>query len=184
MEGRWDYAAPVYCFYWEGQDKSCFRHARLGAEIIVIENRGAEADRFVSVSVSAEIAGRAELHEMAVQDGVMRMRPLPSGVEVDLSFASLPFELEALAAAEPLRIADVTLQVARPEDLIIYKAIAFRPQDQQDIERLVTLYASTLDMARIRETVRKLAAALDEPERLGALDLIVQRVGGLPPQGH
>ena len=39
MEGRWDYAAPLYCFYWEGQDKSCFRHARLGAEIIVIENQ-------------------------------------------------------------------------------------------------------------------------------------------------
>jgi hypothetical protein len=120
----------------------------------------------------------------AAANHVLLLRHVPSGVEVDLSFASLPFELEALAAAEPLRIADVTLQVARPEDLIIYKAIAFRPQDQQDIERLVTLYASTLDMARIRETVRKLAAALDEPERLGALDLIVQRVGGLPPQGH
>jgi hypothetical protein len=40
MEGRWDYTAPVYCFHWEGQEESCFRHARLGAEIIVIENRG------------------------------------------------------------------------------------------------------------------------------------------------
>jgi hypothetical protein len=56
--------------------------ASVGAGYLVIENRGAEADRFVSVSVSAEIAGRAELHEMAVQDGVMRMRPLPRGVEV------------------------------------------------------------------------------------------------------
>ena len=39
MQGRWDYAAPVYCFYWEGQDKSCFRHTRLGGEIIIIESR-------------------------------------------------------------------------------------------------------------------------------------------------
>ena len=38
MEGRWDYAAPIYCFYWEGEDKACFRHARLGDEIIVIES--------------------------------------------------------------------------------------------------------------------------------------------------
>ena len=48
----------------------------------MIENRGATADRFVSVSVSAEIAGRAEIHEMAVTDGVMRMRPLPHGIEI------------------------------------------------------------------------------------------------------
>jgi hypothetical protein len=38
MEGWWAYTAPTYCFFWEGQDKSCFRHARLGSEIIIIEN--------------------------------------------------------------------------------------------------------------------------------------------------
>jgi copper(I)-binding protein len=56
--------------------------ATVGAGYLVIENQGAAADRFISVSVSAEVAGRAELHEMAVQDGVMRMRPLASGVEI------------------------------------------------------------------------------------------------------
>ncbi|MEX0589495.1 MAG: copper chaperone PCu(A)C [Xanthobacteraceae bacterium] len=56
--------------------------ANVGAGYLVIENRGAAADRFISVSVSAEIAGRAEFHEMAVQDDVMRMRPLPRGVEI------------------------------------------------------------------------------------------------------
>jgi copper(I)-binding protein len=58
------------------------RGATVGAGYLVIENRGATADRFVSVSVSAEIAGRAEIHEMAVTDGVMRMRPLPRGIEI------------------------------------------------------------------------------------------------------
>lgn len=37
MSGTWDYAAPHYCFHWEGQGTSCFRHARLGDEILVIE---------------------------------------------------------------------------------------------------------------------------------------------------
>jgi periplasmic copper chaperone A len=54
--------------------------AKVGAGYLVIENRGSTADRFVSVS--AEFAGRTELHEMAVTDGVMRMRPLASGVEI------------------------------------------------------------------------------------------------------
>ena len=54
--------------------------ASVGAGYLVIENRGGAADRFISVS--AEIAGRTEIHEMAVTDGVMRMRPLPNGVEI------------------------------------------------------------------------------------------------------
>lgn len=37
MQGTWDYNAPHYCYHWEGQGTSCFRHARLGDEIIVIE---------------------------------------------------------------------------------------------------------------------------------------------------
>ncbi len=37
MSGTWDYAAPLYCFHWDGQGTSCFRHARLGDEILVIE---------------------------------------------------------------------------------------------------------------------------------------------------
>ena len=42
MSGTWDYAAPHYCFHWDGQGTSCFRHARLGDEILVIEASGLE----------------------------------------------------------------------------------------------------------------------------------------------
>ncbi len=55
-----------------------------------------------------------------------------------ISIAWLPFETEAIAAAESLELAGAQVRVARAEDLVIYKAIAFRPQDQQDIERLAT----------------------------------------------
>lgn len=56
------------------------RGANVGAGYLVIENRGSTVDRFLSLS--AEIAGRAEIHEMAVNDGIMRMRQLPKGVEI------------------------------------------------------------------------------------------------------
>jgi copper(I)-binding protein len=56
--------------------------ASVGAGYLVIENRGSTADRFLSVIVSPDIAGRTEIHEMAVTDGVMRMRPLPKGAEL------------------------------------------------------------------------------------------------------
>jgi predicted nucleotidyltransferase len=106
---------------------------------------------------------------------VLLLRHEPTGIEVDLSIAWLPFELEALAAAETLQVAGVPVAVARPEDLIIYKAVAFRPQDQQDIERLLTLYGHAVDLSRIRRIVGEFAIALDDPDRLDALERIVRR---------
>jgi periplasmic copper chaperone A len=54
--------------------------AQVGGGYFTIKNGGAEPDRLVSAT--AEIAGRSELHEMAVVGGVMKMRPLDKGVEI------------------------------------------------------------------------------------------------------
>ncbi len=62
--------------------------AKVAAGYLKIVNNGPEADRLVAVT--GEIAGRTEIHEMAVDDkGVMTMRPVetievPAGGEVDL----------------------------------------------------------------------------------------------------
>lgn len=55
--------------------------ARVAAGYVVIKNHGATADRLLSVS--SEISGKSEIHEMAVNaEGVMTMRPVPAGVEI------------------------------------------------------------------------------------------------------
>lgn len=54
--------------------------AKVGGGYLTIENTGSAPDRLVSVSVP--FAGRTEIHEMAMKDGVMTMRPLDKGVEV------------------------------------------------------------------------------------------------------
>jgi copper(I)-binding protein len=54
--------------------------ATVAAGYLVIENKGPNPDRLVSVA--AEIAGRSEIHEMAVDQGVARMRPLARGLEI------------------------------------------------------------------------------------------------------
>ena len=54
--------------------------AKVAGGYLTIQNGGATPDRLVGVS--AEFAGRVEIHEMAVKDGVMTMRPLSNGVEV------------------------------------------------------------------------------------------------------
>lgn len=54
--------------------------ARVAAGYILIRNGGSEPDRLVSAS--GEIAGRTEIHEMAVDaKGVMTMRPI-EGLEI------------------------------------------------------------------------------------------------------
>ncbi|MCU4181453.1 copper chaperone PCu(A)C [Bosea sp. BH3] len=54
--------------------------AKVGGGYLTIENTGSAPDRLVSVS--APFAGRAEIHEMALKDGIMTMRPLEKGVDV------------------------------------------------------------------------------------------------------
>jgi copper(I)-binding protein len=54
--------------------------ATVGAGYLTIANGAETPDRLVSVN--AEIAGRAEIHRMEMAHGVMKMRPLPEGVEV------------------------------------------------------------------------------------------------------
>jgi hypothetical protein len=67
------------------------------------------------------------------------------------------------------------LQVAQAEDLVIYKAIAWRPQDQQDVERLLVLHGARMDLARVRRHVRDLGEAMEE-DRIGVLDAVIRRV--------
>lgn len=55
--------------------------AKVAGGYLTIENKGAAADRLVSVS--ADIAGKAEIHEMAMDNGVMKMRPLDKGLVID-----------------------------------------------------------------------------------------------------
>jgi len=48
---------------------------------LTIENKGTAPDKLVAVS--AEIAGKAEVHEMTMDNGVMKMRPLDKGLVID-----------------------------------------------------------------------------------------------------
>ncbi len=109
----------------------------------------------------------------AAGSGVLLLRHRPSGVDIDLSLAMLDFESEALRRAQTAFVEGVRLRLARPEDLIIYKSAAWRPQDQQDIERLLALHGGTMDLDRIRRVTAEIAAALETPERVTELERLL-----------
>lgn len=54
--------------------------ATVGGGFMKIKNTGKAVDRLVAGS--ADVAGRVEVHEMAVVDGIMKMRALDKGLEI------------------------------------------------------------------------------------------------------
>ncbi|MGY8677027.1 copper chaperone PCu(A)C [Bradyrhizobium sp. UFLA05-153] len=55
--------------------------AKVAGGYLTIENKGSAPDKLVGVS--AEIAGKIEVHEMAMDNGVMKMRPLDKGLAIE-----------------------------------------------------------------------------------------------------
>lgn len=79
--------------------------AKVGGGYAEIRNDGSEPDRLISVT--AEVAGRVEIHEMGLKDGVMTMRPVEDGVPVPAngSAALAPggFHLMMMDLKQPLK---------------------------------------------------------------------------------
>jgi copper(I)-binding protein len=55
--------------------------AKIASGYLTIENKGSAPDRLVGGS--GDIAGKVEVHEMAMNNGVMKMRPLDKGLTIE-----------------------------------------------------------------------------------------------------
>ncbi len=58
-------------------------------------------------------------------------------VRVDLFIAKLDFEREVVASALEARLFGVSVKVARPEAMLVYKLLAGRPKDLIDVESIL-----------------------------------------------
>lgn len=94
---------------------------------------------------------------------VFLVRHGPTDVDVDIAVAGLPFEEESIGQATWRKVGKLSLPLPTPENLIIMKAIAHRPQDMVDIKALVEANPK-LDVRRIRRHVQEFSAALDMPD--------------------
>ena len=54
--------------------------AKIAGGYLKITNNGAAADRFTGAK--SDVTDHVEIHEMSMSDGVMKMRPLPNGLEI------------------------------------------------------------------------------------------------------
>ncbi len=86
------------------------------------------------------------------------------GVAVDLVFAGLPFESEAIQRAVPVEVSGYLVRVCTPEDLIIMKVISSRPRDREDVRGVIRRQRERLDRRYLDPIVRELAEALAQPD--------------------
>ncbi len=106
---------------------------------------GEPLERIFEVFVGRRIVPRIDgALAFARERQVLLLRHEPSGVDLDVSLASLPFEVEAIRRSETRDYAGVTIRIPRPDDLVIYKLVAARPRDHEDVERLLLLHGSSL----------------------------------------
>ena len=55
--------------------------AKIAGAYLTIENKGAAPDRLIGGA--SDVAGKVEVHEMAMDNGVMKMRPLDKGLAIE-----------------------------------------------------------------------------------------------------
>ena len=106
---------------------------------------------------------------------VLLMRHQKSGVDVDVSLALLPFEEEAIANRLFVDFSGVRIAVPRPEDLVIYKMVAFRPEGLRDVEELLLRHLRGMNLNRVRKIVREFAEVLDRPEMVKKLGDLLRK---------
>lgn len=102
-------------------------------------------------------------HEFARRNRVLLLRHNASGINIDISLGILPFEAETVERSRVYTLGDLSLRLPTPEDLIIFKAIAHRPQDLLDIQAIIASQPR-LDVQRIKYWVSEFAQALEMPE--------------------
>jgi hypothetical protein len=117
-------------------------------------------------------------------DFVRRTRVMPfihlaTGMPLDVVLAGSGLEDEFLDRAVPTDVGGTRVPVIDPGDLIIAKVLAGRTKDLDDARGLWRIHGRTLDVGRIRSTLRLLEEALSQSDLIPAFD----EVAGSPRAG-
>lgn len=103
---------------------------------------------------------------------------LPGRICADVSLAAFPFEREVLERATEWQLSPgLAIRTCSAEDLVIYKLIAGRPGDIQDVIGIVGRQGQRLDTARIRHWGALFAGLKEDPDLLRPFETARQKAG-------
>jgi len=101
------------------------------------------------------------VEEVVARSFILPLRHRATGIRVDVAIGMSGFERQAVSRATKVTIGDVRVPVVAVEDLLVMKALAGRPQDEQDIRGLVAAQRGAIDWPACLDVAEKLGAAID-----------------------
>lgn len=123
-----------------------------------------EIPTFLQFARSENIIPRVQnAEEFARKNRILLLRHQPTETDIDISLGILPFEEEMVERGATQSLANLSIRLPTPEDLIIMKAIAHRPKDLEDI-RTIAEKNPDLDVQRISRWVNAFAEVLEQPD--------------------
>lgn len=105
----------------------------------------------------------AGMAEFATQARLVTVVHEPTRTVVDIMLGCMPFEEELSRRARTYHAADLAIRLPSPEDLIVLKAIANRPKDQEDIRNIASAHPM-LDKAYTERWVSEYGELLEKPD--------------------
>lgn len=113
--------------------------------------------------------------EFALQNRILLLQS-KLGTGIDLSLGGLPFEKRLIERSSKWTIPrHGSIRTCGPEDLVVLKAFASRPQDWIDVEKVIIRQGMRLDRNLIKQELMPLAELKEEPEIFDQLETIFQK---------
>jgi hypothetical protein len=134
-----------------------------------------EVSRLIEIAQMEGLEPRVkDVQEFALRHRVVLLRHTASGTNVDISLGILPFEEQVVERRIEYQVGSLLIPLPTPEDLIIMKAVAHRPNDLADIQAIIENHPD-LDQERIEDWVHQFAEALEMPELWEDIDKMFRR---------
>jgi len=118
-----------------------------------------------------------------VEAFVARARVIPffhrrSSMPLDLVIAADGLEEQFLERAIRVDLGGVKVPILSPEDVVITKVLAGRPQDLLDVRSILDMREDTLDLRRVRRVLADLDEALGDVDLVASFEVILKERRG------
>jgi hypothetical protein len=136
----------------------------------VISARVEDVDRLLKAAEAAGFAVHFDEVERLKRSFMTRVWTVDSTDEpvmIDLLLDEHPFYDVILDRSVVQRLGDTELRVGSPEDILLLKVLASRPQDVADVARLVQAYGPSMDVAHLRKHAHELGIESEVERALG-----------------
>lgn len=98
--------------------------------------------------------------EFARNTNVLLLQDRETGVRVDMIFTFIDFERDAIARSDKFEILGKFVSFVSLNDLIVYKMLAGRERDKEDVRTILATQASKLDIRWISDTIEGLSSLI------------------------